>query len=168
MLISERMAKALSDHLASEYWAAIQYTMISSYFSREALPQLASLFRSQVAEELMHAQKIVDYVTEAGGTAEVPAIPEGQADFGSVEEAVQLALDAELRVAKAFDDLMDLAIEERDHLARGFLQWFVDEQLEEVSTMDDLLKVVRRAGDNLLYVEDYVATRPPPAVAPPA
>ena len=63
---------------------------------------------------------------------------------------------------------MDLAIEERDHLARGFLQWFVDEQLEEVSTMDDLLKVVRRAGDNLLYVEDYVATRPPPVVAPPA
>ena len=116
MLISERMAKALSDHLANEYWAAIQYTMISSYFSREALPQLAGLFRTQVAEELMHAQKIVDYVTEAG----------------------------------------------------GFLQWFVDEQLEEVSTMDDLLKVVRRAGDNLLYVEDYVATRPPPVVAPPA
>lgn len=168
MLISERMAKALSDHLANEYWAAIQYTMISSYFSREALPQLAGLFRTQVAEELMHAQKIVDYVTEAGGVAEVPDIPQGEADFESVEEAVQLALDAELRVAKAFDDLMDLAIEERDHLARGFLQWFVDEQLEEVSTMDDLLKVVRRAGDNLLYVEDYVATRPPPVVAPPA
>ena len=63
---------------------------------------------------------------------------------------------------------MDLAIEERDHLARGFLQWFVDEQLEEVSTMDDLLKVIRRAGDNLLYVEDYVSNRPPPVVPPPA
>ena len=72
-----------------------------------------------------------------------------------------------MRVAGIFNDLMDLAIEERDHLARGFLQWFVDEQLEEVSTMDDLLKVVRRAGDNLLYVEDYVATRPPPPVAAP-
>ena len=62
---------------------------------------------------------------------------------------------------------MDLAIEERDHLARGFLQWFVDEQLEEVSTMNDLLKVVHRAGDNLFYVEDYVANRPPPLVPAP-
>ncbi len=168
MLISERMAKALSEQLINEYWAAIQYTMISSYFSREALPQLAALFRVQVAEELTHAQKIVDYVTETGGVVAVPAIPQGQADFDSIEAAVELARDAELRVAGAFDDLMDLAIEERDHLARGFLQWFVDEQLEEVSTMDDLLKVIRRAGDNLLYVEDYVSNRPPPVVPPPA
>ena len=73
-----------------------------------------------------------------------------------------------MRVAQIFNEIMDLAIEERDHLARGFLQWFVDEQLEEVSTMDDLLTVVRRAGDNLLYVEDYVANRPPPVVPPPA
>ena len=142
--------------------------MISAYFSREALPQLATMFRNQSSEELMHAQKIVDYVTEAGGVVAVPPIPAGEPEFASVEAAVQIALDSELKVAKVFDELMDLAIEERDHLARGFLQWFVDEQLEEVSTMDDLLKVVRRAGDNLLYVEDYVANRPPPAVAPPA
>ena len=168
MLISERMVKALGDELVNEYSAAIQYTMISAYFSREALPQLAALFRTQTSEELMHAQKIVDFVTEAGGVIEVPAIPAKEADFGSVAEAVIVAVEAEKLVAGAFDDLMDLAIEERDHLSRGFLQWFVDEQLEEISTMEDLLKVVERAGDNLLYVENYVANRPPPAVPPPA
>ena len=168
MLISERMAKALSDELINEYGAAIQYTMISAYFSREALPQLAALFRTQVSEELLHAQKIVDFVTEAGGVIEVPAIPAGEADFDSIVEAVIVAVEAEKKVAGAFNELMDLAVDERDHLSRGFLQWFVDEQLEEVSTMEDLLKVVERAGDNLLYVEDYVANRPPPAVPPPA
>ena len=168
MLISERMAKALSGELINEYGAAIQYTMISAYFSREALPQLAALFRVQVSEELLHAQKIVDFVTEAGGVVEVPAIPLGEADFDSIAEAVIVAVEAEKKVAGAFNDLMDLAVDERDHLSRGFLQWFVDEQLEEVSTMEDLLKVVERAGDNLLYVEDYVANRPPPAVPPPA
>ncbi len=167
MLISDRMAKALSEELVNEYWAAIQYTMISAYFQREALPQLAGLFRTQAAEELLHAQKVVDYVTEAGGVVAVPSIPLGQPDFPSVEAAVEVARDAEVRVAQEFDKLMDLAIEERDHLARGFLQWFVDEQLEEVSTMDDLLKIVHRAGDNLFYVEDYVATRPPPLVVAP-
>ena len=168
MLISERMAKALSGELINEYGAAIQYTMISAYFSREALPQLAALFRVQVSEELLHAQKIVDFVTEAGGVVEVPAIPLGEADFDSIAEAVIVAVEAEKKVAGAFNDLMDLAVDERDHLSRGFLQWFVDEQLEEVSTMEDLLKVVERAVDNLLYVEDYVANRPPPAVPPPA
>ena len=167
MLISDKMAKALSEELVNEYWAAIQYTMISAYFQREALPRLAALFRLQAAEELTHASKIVDYVTEAGGVVEVPSIPQAQADFPSVEAAVEAARDAEVRVAKEFDRLMDLAIEERDHLARGFLQWFVDEQLEEVSTMNDLLKVVHRAGDNLFYVEDYVANRPPPLVPAP-
>ena len=89
MLISERMARELSEELVNEYWAAIQYTMVSAYFSREALPQLANLFRQQSSEELMHAQKIADYVTAAGGTVDVPAIPAGQADFASVEEAVE-------------------------------------------------------------------------------
>jgi ferritin len=162
MLISERMAKALSDELANEYGAAIQYTMISAYFGREALPQLAGLFRHQAAEELTHAQKIVDYVTEAGAVVEIPAIPQGESEFDSIAEAVTIAVEAEKDVAGVFNELMDLAIEEHDHLSRGFLQWFVDEQMEEVSTMEDLLKVVERAGDNLLYVEDYVASRPPP------
>ena len=89
MLISERMARELSEELVNEYWAAIQYTMVSAYFSREALPQLATLFRQQASEELMHAQKIADYVTETGGVVEVPPIPAGQADFASVEEAVE-------------------------------------------------------------------------------
>ena len=168
MLISEQMAKALSDELINEYGAAIQYTMIAAYFGREALPQLADLFRVQASEELLHAQKIVDYVTEAGGVIAVPAIPQGEADFDSIAAAVTLAVEAEQKVAGAFNVLMDLAIEERDHLSRGFLQWFVDEQLEEVSRMEDLLKVVERAGDNLLYVEDYVSNRPPPTVTPPA
>lgn len=163
MQISEQMAKALSDELANEYGAAIQYTMISAYFSREVLPQLAKLFRDQGSEELIHAQKIVDYVTETGGIVEVPAIPLGQADFNSIAEAVTLAIEAEKKVATTFNELMDLALDEHDHLSRGFLQWFVDEQLEEVTTMEDLLTIIKRAGDDLLYVEDYVANRLSPA-----
>ena len=92
----------------------------------------------------------------------MPAIPKQEANFGSVRDAVVVALEGEKEVAGAFDALMDVAIEEHDHLSRGFIQWFVNEQLEEVSMMEDLLKVVERADDNLLYVEEYVARRPPP------
>ena len=90
MLISERMARELSEELVNEYWAAIQYTMVSAYFSREALPQLANLFRQQSSEELMHAQKIVDYVTVGRWHRRwCPPSRQVQADFESVEEAVE-------------------------------------------------------------------------------
>jgi ferritin len=166
MLISERMADAISEQIGREYLASIQYRMIAAYFEREALPQLKTMFQLQSDEEHMHAVKFTHYVNEAGGTVKIPAISRGQAEFTSIEEAVQLALDSELNVTKCINDLYDLAIEERDHLARGMLQWFVDEQLEEVSLMGDLLTVVRRAGDNILYIEDYVAKLPPPPPAP--
>lgn len=162
MLISDRMANAISEQIGREYLASIQYRMIAAYFEREALPQLKAMFRAQSDEEHAHAVKFMNYVSEAGGIVKVPAIAQGRADFVNIEEAVQLALDSELQVTRCINELYDLAIEEHDHLARGMLQWFVDEQLEEVSLMSDLLTVVKRAGDNVLYIEDYVAKLPTP------
>jgi len=166
MLISERMADAISAQIGREYLASIQYRMVAAYFEREALPQLKAMFELQSDEEHAHAIKFIHYVTEAGGTVRIPDIAKPQAEFVNIEEAVQLALDSELTVTKCINELYDLAIEEHDHLARGMLQWFVDEQLEEVSLMGDLLTVVKRAGDNVLYIEDYVAKLPPPPAAP--
>lgn len=163
MMISDAMAGAISVQIGREYYAAIQYDMIAAYFERNALPELTSLFRAQADEELAHAQKFIDYVTDAGGTVAIPEIERGRADFTSVEEAVQTAYDNEDAVTQAINGLMDKAIEENDHLARGMLQWFVDEQLEEMSLQGDLLTVVRRAGDDLNYVEQYVAKLPKPS-----
>ena len=157
MLISETMATALSAQVGREYYAAIQYDMIAAYFERGALPELTALFRAQADEELAHAQKFVDYITEAGGVLEIPEIERGRPDFTSIEEAVQTAYDNELAVTTSINALMDRAIAENDHLARGMLQWFVDEQLEEMSLQGDLLTVVKRADDNVHYVEQYVA-----------
>ena len=75
------------------------------------------------------------------------------------EEAVKLSLDWEETVTKQINGLVDLAGKENDHTSHTFLQWFVNEQLEEVSSMDMLLKHVRRAGENLLFVEDYLARK---------
>ncbi len=157
MLISDTLAKAFSTQVGNEFGASIQYVMLASYFEREALPQLAARFYAQAAEENMHAMKLAHYVTEAGGLLVVPAIPAGKTDFISVAEAVQLALDAELKVTQQINDLVGMAMKESDHLAQIFLQWFVNEQLEEVTSMEMLLRTVKRAGDNLLLVEDFLA-----------
>ena len=157
MLISENLAKAFNQQVGNEFGASLQYLMLAAYFEREALPQLAARFYAQAEEEKMHALKIARYVTEAGGMLEIPAVPAGKAGFKSAEEAVQLALDWELTVTRQINDLVGLAMKESDHLAQLFLQWFVNEQLEEVTSMDMLLRTIKRAGDNLLLVEDFVA-----------
>lgn len=158
MLISERLEQAMNEQIGREFGASMQYLSIATYFEREHLPELAAFFYRQAAEEHEHAMKFVRYITEAGGHVRIPAIPAPKHDFASAEECARLALEWELEVTRQINDLMNLAIEEKDHIAQDFLRWFVTEQLEEVSTMDTLLGVIRRAGEQgLLFVEEYLA-----------
>jgi ferritin len=163
MLISKALNQAINTQIGSELGASNQYLIIASYFDNESLPELASFFFRQSDEERMHAMKFLRYILDAGGKVEIPAIPAPPTDIQSAEAAAQMALDWEMEVTKQINNLMDLAIKENDHIAQDFLRWFVTEQLEEVSTMDELLTVIRRAGESqLLLVEDYLTRRGDP------
>ncbi|MBI5838105.1 MAG: ferritin [Candidatus Eisenbacteria bacterium] len=156
MLISKAMNKALNEQIGDELQASNQYVAIATYFDSDDLGLLAGFFYKQAEEEREHAMKLVKYVVEAGGKVNVPAIGEPKNLFKSAEEAVKLALDWEMKVTDRINRLVDLAIKDNDHLSRGFLNWFVQEQLEEVSSMSRMLHQVRRAGPNLLTVEAYL------------
>jgi ferritin len=91
------------------------------------------------------------------GELRIPAIPAPVPAFASAEAAVKAALEWEQEVTRQITALMDLAIKHNDYLAQSFLQWFIDEQLEEVVKMDRLLGVIRQSGEkNLLMVEAYL------------
>jgi len=138
----------------------MQYVAIASHFAAESLAELAATFYAQAAEERDHAMRFVKYLVDAGGTVEIPAIPAPKSSFKSVEEAVKLSLAHEKGVTAQINGLVELAIKESDHITNNILAWFVREQLEEVSSMENLLKVVQRAGEsNLIYVEGYLARR---------
>ena len=114
----------------------------------------------------MHALKFLHYVVEAGGRVAIPAVEAAEQDISSAEQAAQMALDWELEVTKQINSLMSLAIAEQDYIAQDFLRWFVTEQLEEVSSMDELLTVIRRVGaEGLMMVEEYLSRRPDPHAA---
>jgi ferritin len=162
MLISETLNEAMNEQIGSELGASNQYLKIASYFDNDNLPELAGFFFRQSEEEREHAMRFLRYILDAGGDVQIPAISAAPSSIGSAAEAAQMALDWELQVTKQINGLMDMAIEENDHIAQDFLRWFVEEQLEEVSTMDEMVGVIRRAGDQLLLVEDYVARRPDP------
>jgi ferritin len=163
MLLKQSVVDAINRQVIEEFTASLQYIAIALYFDSETLPELSKFFHAQAAEEHGHAMKLLQYINDAGGVTVVPATREVKNHFETAPEAVQLALDQELRVTEQINTLVDLAIKENDHLSRQFLQWFVAEQLEEVSSMTDLLNVVKRAGEaNLLLVEDYLARNPRP------
>ena len=159
MLISDKMVAAINTQIGSEFGASLQYVAIAAYSGYEGLPELSKHFNTQALEERQHAMKFVNYVVDAGGQVEIPAIAAPKSHFSSAEEPVRLSLDWEVKVTKQINGLVDRATKENDHTTHSFLQWFVDEQLEEVSSMDTLLKMIRRAGANLLFVEDYLARK---------
>lgn len=162
MLISKILENAINQQVTNEFGASMQYISIAAYFDNEDLEQLATFFFNQADEERMHAMKFANYVLEAGGQLRIAEIPAPKYDFQDAVEAVQAALDWELEVTQQINNIMDIAVEEKDYIGQSFLKWFVDEQLEEVSTMSTLLNVVRRAKDNLLFVEEYLIRRPDP------
>lgn len=160
MLISKELEKAVNEQVGREFGASLQYVNIAAYFDADDLPELAAFFYRQAEEEKMHAMKFVNYIIDAGGQVRIPAVAQPKHDFSAAEEAVQAALDWEMEVTKQINNLMDIAIKQNDHISQDFLRWFVTEQLEEMSTMNRLLSVVRRAKDNIFWVEDFLSRNP--------
>ena len=158
MLISKELNDAINEQIGHEFEASHQYLQLAAFFHSRSLRLVSKMFEKQSDEEREHGKKFVKYIMETGGDLKVPAIPAGKTSFATAEEAVKYALDWELEVTRRINGLMDLAIKQNDHLGREFLGWFVTEQLEEVSHMDDLLRVIRQAGEkNLLMMEAYLA-----------
>ena len=157
MLISRDLATAFNQQIGNEFGASMQYVSIAAHFQQRQLTLLAKLFMDQAEEERMHAMKFVKYMLDTKGDLLIPAIAAPKASFKSAEDAVAAALAWEQDVTRQIGQLMDIAVKESDYLAQSFLQWFIDEQLEEVVKMDRMLGVIRQSGEkNLLMVEAYL------------
>lgn len=157
MLISRDLAKAFNKQIGNEFGASLQYVSIGAFFHQRQLLLLSKLFMAQAEEERQHAMKFVKYVLDTKGDLQIPQVAAPTPSFGSAEDAVAAALGWEEEVTRQIGALMDLAVKESDYLAQSFLQWFIDEQLEEMAKMDRLLSVIKQSGEkNLLMVEAYL------------
>jgi ferritin len=157
LLISRDLANAFNQQIGNEFGASMQYVSIAAHFQQRQLTLLARLFMEQAEEERTHAMKFVQYVLDTKGELQIPTIAAPKPTFTSAEDAVAAALGWEEEVTRQIGSLMGLAVKENDYIAQSFLQWFIDEQLEEVVKMDRLLSVIRQSGEkNLLMVEAYL------------
>ena len=156
MIVKPKVVEAMNAQIQSEFTAMAQYTAIAVYFDMESLPELAGFFYRQSDEERLHAMKFVHFLLEAGAKPIIPGLPELRNDFSSAEDAVQFALDQEIKVTNQINNLVAISNRENDYTSHNFLQWFVMEQVEEVDTMTTLLQTIKHAGSSLLLVEDFV------------
>lgn len=156
MIISPKVVDAINDQIRNEFTASAQYIAIAVYFDEDGLPDLAQFFYNQAEEERFHAMKFVRFLLETGAKPIIPDQPALRNEFESAADAVGFALEQEKTVTNQINDIVSLAIAENDHASNQFLQWFVDEQVEEVDSMTSLLQTITHAGPYLLLVEDYV------------
>ncbi len=157
MLISPKIEAAFNAQIGHELGNAHQYLAIAAYFQKEALFGLTKIYAQQAEEERDHAAKFVKFLLDAGASPRIPAVAEPRNDIASAVDAAQLAYDSEIKTTEQINALVDLALAERNHVAHNFLQWFVAEQLEEVASADDRLRVIRNAGPTVMMVEAYLA-----------
>ena len=156
-MMSTKLAAGVNAQVGNELLASHQYIAIATYFDEEGLPALAQHFYKQSLEERDHAMRFVKMLLEAGAAVKIPAVPAPKSGFKNAAEAVKLALDSEVRVTAQINALMDQAIADKDHGNKNALEWFVNEQREEMSSMDTLLRMVKRAGESgLFFVENFL------------
>ncbi|MFE5706182.1 ferritin [Rhodococcus koreensis] len=147
----------LQQQIRNEFTASQQYIAVAVYFDSHDLPQLAHRFYSQAAEERGHALMMVQYLIDNNLQVTVPGIDDVVTDFDSVRAPVALAVERERAVTEQITKLARTARDTGDYLGERFIQWFLEEQVEEVASMHTLLTIVERAGDNLFDIEDFIA-----------
>lgn len=156
-----KFTDALNEQLANEFAASQQYIAIATYYDGEVLPQLAAHFYRQAVEERNHAMIIVRYLLDADKPVTIPAVEAPKTQFADHLEPVRQALEQERTVTSQIEHLAHLAREEGDLVGEQFLAWFLKEQLEEMSSMSDLLTTVERAvASSILLAEDYLSRTP--------
>ena len=156
-MADQNFADALNEQISNEFAASQQYVGAAVYYDAETLPRLAAFFYRQAVEERNHAMIMVQYLLDTDERVQIPDIKSQQTRYDDVAGPVRMALEQEKRVTEEINDLFKLARESGEFRAEQFLTWFVKEQVEEVSSMTDLLNVVERSKDNPLLIEDFLA-----------
>ncbi len=161
-MLKEKMLDALNEQINAEQYSALLYLSMSAWFNKKGLQGFANWMYVQYKEELTHADKIFNYVNDRGGKVVIKPIAQVATDFDSVIEVIEKTLVHEQKVTSSINNLMDVAAEVRDHATQSFLQWFVDEQVEEEANVEEILdslKLIDGQGNGIFMLDREMRQR---------
>lgn len=163
-VISKKLESELNTQINRELEAAYIYYAIANYCDSRSLDGISQWMHIQAEEEIGHAKRINKFLLDLGATVELLEIPKPRGKFSSLEEAFQVALNNEEDLARRFNELAGLALEEKDNISYNFLKWFLDEQVEEIALVGSVLEKVRLVGENgngIMLLNEELAKRGP-------
>lgn len=169
-MLNKKTEAAFNEQMNAEMYSAYLYLSMGAYFASTGMAGFAGWMRVQAQEEMVHAMKFYDHVNERGGRVTLKAIDGPQTEWDSAVAAFEHVYEHEQKVTALINDLVNLAIDEKDHASRSFLQWFVDEQVEEedsASSVLDRLKLIGDSGNGLFMMDRELGQRvfTPPAAS---
>ncbi|NIS61960.1 MAG: ferritin [Proteobacteria bacterium] len=147
-MLGEKIQSALNKQLNAEVYSSYLYLSMSAYFNSLNLPGFANWMRVQAQEELVHAMKFYDFINERGGRVILQQVEAPPTEWSSPLDVFENAYKHEQKVTGLINDLVNLAVGERDHATNIFLQWFVTEQVEEEASADEVVQKLKRVGDD--------------------
>jgi ferritin len=146
--VTERMEEALNKQLNAELYSAYMYLSMTAWFEAMNLDGFASWMKAQALEEMEHAMKFYNFINERGGRVKLMPIEGPPTDWDSPVDVFEAGFKHEQYVTSLINDLVDLAIQEKDHATQIFLQWFVTEQVEEEANFGSILEKLRMVGES--------------------
>ena len=154
---SEAFVQALQDQIGREFAAAHQYTAIGVHYDSVTLPRLARFFHKQAEEEREHATRMINYLVDAGVPVKLGEVAAPVGTFEDHVAPIQHALEQERSVTVQIARLFELARDTKDFASESFMQWFLDEQVEEEATIQSLLDVAERVRQFPMMLEEFLA-----------
>lgn len=161
-MLTQKLQDALNEQINKEFFAEYLYLSMSAYLESIEMEGFANYFNVQAQEEHFHAMKMFNFVHDKGGRVILKSLKEPKSEFASVMDVIQESLAHEKFVTRSINELMDIAIKENDHSVKSFLEWYVDEQVEEEATISRLLaklKLINGEGLGLLTLDNQLGMR---------
>jgi ferritin len=153
-MLSKKMGEALNVQLEKEAYASALYLAMASWAETNGFDGITEWFFAQAEEEREHMLKFMRYINERGGHGIVPAVPQPPKSFTDIKSVFEAALDHERGVTASINNIVGLCLEEKDFSTHQWLQWFVQEQLEEEASGQKIIDKINLLGPNNLYLLD--------------
>ena len=161
-MINEKVNNAFNQQIQKELYSAYLYLSMATQFYSDGLEGIAQWFRAQAFEELVHAMKFFDHITERDGRIKLGEIEKPPVDWNSPLKAFKDALGHEEYITAEINKLVELTENEKDYASRSLLQWFVDEQVEEEASVSKVLQeleMVKDSPHSLLMLDKELGAR---------
>jgi len=162
IMISNKIYELMLNQINAELSASYLYLSMSTYFEANNLRGLAKWMKMQSEEEREHAMKFYDYLVTVGKRVVLKAVPEPKSEWSSIMEVWQDTLNHEKKVTDMINTIMKQAVEEKDFASMNFLNWFIDEQVEEVAAVEDIIAKFEMIGDSkqgLYFLDKELGSR---------